>query len=247
MQKFMVSIFAVLLMLAGCSDKEIEKDTSKEEVPQILEAAIEIPETGELDEEIMLSVHVTQGEEPVEDASEVKFEIWKDGLKDQSEMVEASHTENGQYSVGHSFKENGKYHVQSHVTARNMHTMPTESIQIGEVEEDAHHSDNQTNEESHHHGDVTIHLEKPDAIQSNEQIPLSVHLQKGEEPLNKARVRLEISQNGSTPVWVELEEKNEGEYLGDYSFPSSGTFLVKIHVNNDEGLHEHSEVELDIQ
>lgn len=101
--------------------------------------------------------------------------------------------------------------------------------------------------EEHHHGDVSMHLEKPEVIKSSEQTPLSVRLEKGELPLTDARVRLEILKQGLNPAWVDLKEAVEGAYKANYAFSSAGTYIVKIHVENDEGLHEHTEVEIIVQ
>ncbi|MCF6409431.1 FixH family protein [Pseudalkalibacillus salsuginis] len=71
---------------------------------------------------------VTQGNEQVNDADEVEFEIWKDGSKKESIMLEAKNEGKGVYSVEYAFEEEGEYVVQSHVTARDMHTMPTKKV-----------------------------------------------------------------------------------------------------------------------
>jgi YtkA-like len=245
----MLAILIALIPLAGCGQTN-DNNTSgeKEEAPAMIDAVIELPEKGEPNEEVAIAVTVSQGKESVEDANEVKFEIWKDGLKDSSEMVEAKHTENGKYSSTYTFPEDGLYHVQSHVTARNMHTMPTETIQIGDVEEgNQEQSEEATEGEHHHHGEVAIQLDKPESIKVNEETPLAVRLEKDEQPLNDANVRLEINKEGSNPAWVDMEEAAEGEYTANYTFTSGGAYLVKIHVQNDEGLHEHTEVEVTVE
>ena len=249
MKKLIFAILIGFVLLAGCGQtSENNNSEKKEEVPAVIDAVIELPEKGETNEEVAIAVTVSQGEEPVDDASEVKFEIWKEGKKDASEMVEAKHSENGKYTSTYTFLEDGLYHVQSHVTARDMHTMPTESIQIGAVEEGQHeHSEEAAEEGHHHHGEVGIQLEKAEAIKANEQTPLAVYLEKDEAPLGEARVRLEITKQGSNPAWVDMEEAAEGEYKADYQFPSGGTYIVKIHVQNDAGLHEHTEVEVTVE
>ncbi|MED3573745.1 FixH family protein [Cytobacillus praedii] len=249
MKQSIFAIFMAFIFLAGCGQTS-ENHTSgeQEDAPAPIDAVIELPEKGEPNEEIALAVTVSQGEKPVEDANEVKFEIWKEGKNDASEQVEAMHSENGKYTSTYTFLEDGLYHVQSHVTARDMHTMPTETIQIGKAEEGQHeHSEDAAEEGHHHNGEVGIQLEKPEVIKAKGQTPLAVLLEKDESPLTDARVRLEIKKQGSNPAWVDMEEAAEGEYKSDYQFPSGGTYLITIHVQNDAGLHEHTEVEVTVE
>ena len=254
MKKWMIALFMCSILIAGCGDTSQKKDSSnQEEVPTMIEAALDVPEKAEIGDEISLAVTVTQGKDFVNDATEVKFEIWQEGLKNNSEKVEANYSENGIYTIGYSFPENGIYHVQSHVTARNMHTMPEKTIQIGDVEaqhEHAEGADNKhaegTDEHSHHESDVSIHLNTPEHVNKNESTALSVHLEKEQQPLTKANVRLEIFQDESNPAWVDTEEAAKGEYKATYQFPTDGKYTVRIHVQNDEGLHEHTEIEVNV-
>lgn len=242
-------MFALLtcFLLAGCgqggqnnSDAGQDEDT----LPAIIEAKLDVPEKAEAGQEVTLSVIVSQGEEMVDDAKEVKFEIWKDENKDASEVIEAKHTEKGNYTAAYTFSEEGLYNVQSHVTARDMHTMPTKKIQVGNIGDEHHEHEAGTHENHEHHGDVSLHLEKPDQIKANEQTSLAVHAQKENEPITKAKVRLEISQQGSNPDWVDMTEGAAGEYHSEYQFPASGEYSIKIHIENDDGLHEHTEVKV---
>ena len=68
MKKILFSIMAGLLVLGGCSQSEEEKPAKKDEVPQIIEAVIEVPETINPGEEAALAVTVKQGGEAVTDA-----------------------------------------------------------------------------------------------------------------------------------------------------------------------------------
>ncbi|QED49253.1 FixH family protein [Cytobacillus dafuensis] len=244
MKKWMTVLLMSSVLLAGCGNTGQEKnngDQNDAELPAIIEAVIDIPEKAEVGKETELAVTVKQGKELVEDASEVKFEVWKEGQKDSSEKIEAKHSEKGKYIAKHTFSEDGVYNVQSHVTARNMHTMPTKTIQVGNVEAAQHEHNEQGDEHGQYHGDVSIHLQKPEQVKASQQIPLAVHLQKDNKPLTKANVRLEIFQKDSNPAWVDMTEGENGEYTTDYQFPASGNYTVRIHVENDEGLHEHTE------
>ena len=247
LKKLIIAIFMISILLAGCGDtSQKNNNKNQDEVPVMIEANLNVPEKGEIGEEVALAVTVTQGKNFVEDANEVKFEIWKEGEKNTSEIVEANHSEKGKYISSYKFLENGLYHVQSHVTARNMHTMPEISIQIGD--EEAHHEHAEGGgEHSHHHdNDVKIHLDTPNQMITTEPTSLSVQIESQQQPLTKASVRLEIFQDASNPAWVDTVEAANGEYKANYQFPSSGNYTIRIHVTNDEGLHEHTEVEVNV-
>ncbi|MFE5319440.1 FixH family protein [Paenibacillus sp. NPDC056579] len=81
---------------------------------------------------ILLEAKVTQGNDKVEDAQEVKFEIWK---KDQPnhQTVTASHWKDGVYRIKTMFPEDGTYNVIAHVTARDMSVMPQKELVVEKV------------------------------------------------------------------------------------------------------------------
>lgn len=99
----------------------------------MVHAEISVPETISLNKEETLSVTVSQGDQAVEDASEVQFEIWKADSKEESEMIRAEHTGDGIYEVQKSFSEEGSYFVQTHVTARDLHVMPKKNLLSAKV------------------------------------------------------------------------------------------------------------------
>ena len=121
------SILAILT-LSACGIKE-ENSTTSDEVPEIVEVDLTVPETANVGEEVVFTAAITQGGEIVGDADEVKFEIenLSTGEKDK---IEASLNEDKQYEIMYTFQTNGTYDVTSHVTARDMHTMPTKQVAI---------------------------------------------------------------------------------------------------------------------
>ncbi|MGR3764468.1 FixH family protein [Rossellomorea sp. NS-SX7] len=139
MKKILMLLMMVsaILYLSACTENsdEAKPDTS-ESIPEQVSAEIMVPEKVSLSEETILKVQVLQGEEKVEDADEVKFEVWKGSNKDDSEMIEAEHMKDGIYQVETSFEEDGIYYVQTHVTARDMHVMPIKHIIAGNVSEE---------------------------------------------------------------------------------------------------------------
>ncbi|WP_394237526.1 FixH family protein [Niallia oryzisoli] len=78
---------------------------------------------------MVIEALVTQGDEKVEDAKKVEFEISKSG-QENSEKIIGKHQGNGIYSITESFQEAGDYSVIAHVTSRDMHTMPKKEFTV---------------------------------------------------------------------------------------------------------------------
>lgn len=162
MKSFKLMTFTLsFLLLAGCgaadsgqtSEKKADhNDEPMDEKPQMLHANIILPEAISPNEEVTLKVEVTQGDEVVEDAHEVLFEIWQDD-KENSEMVKAEHEGNGNYAITKQFNQDGMYHVQTHVTARDTHVMPTKRFIVGEVSEEEMGEMEEHHEDHGSHGD----------------------------------------------------------------------------------------------
>ncbi|MFB6467492.1 FixH family protein [Cytobacillus sp. Hz8] len=247
MKKYFIIMACLLVILTACGKKDDQQaEQTDGDMAALINAKIEMPEKVEVGEKVPIAVRVTRNDQPVDDADEVKFEIWMDGDKDTSKTVAAKHTKNGLYQMNQTFEHNGTYYIQSHVTARSMHSMPKQAIQIGETEVTHDHHSTQENHdaeaEQHHHGDITIHLIKPEHFQANVKYNLSVHIEKSETPINNAYVKYEILKDGETvPNWVITQSGKQGEYIGEVTFPSKGKYMIKIHVENNEGLHEHQE------
>lgn len=126
-----LNLFVLLLVIAvfliGCSGQD--------ERPQLLPVDVEImldPEEPQPKQEIEIQALVTQGEEFVDDADEVKFEIWEKGEPvEVHTKVEGEHQGEGLYTTSHTFEADGIYYVIAHVTARDLHTMPKKEIIVG--------------------------------------------------------------------------------------------------------------------
>ncbi|TYS67456.1 hypothetical protein FZC76_12770 [Sutcliffiella horikoshii] len=157
MKKLLLVVVPFLLLLVGCTSAP-EEETSME----IVEVEMELPENVKEQEEVAVKTLVTQGDENVADAKEVQFEIWNvEKGKESSVLLDAEHVGYGVYEVKHSFEEKGVYRVQSHVTARDMHVMPTKQMVVGDLsqeeidailaseEEEEEHEDD--GDHGHHH------------------------------------------------------------------------------------------------
>ncbi|RXJ02419.1 hypothetical protein DS745_06865 [Anaerobacillus alkaliphilus] len=118
---------------------------------ELVDVEIIIGEDVKLDEETVLNVKVTQGDEAVLDADQVEFEIWKTDRPEDRVFLEAIHVKDGIYSVTVLFKEEGVYIVQPHVTARGSHVMPKKEVIVGNVFEQGNHYNDDSKSEKHDH------------------------------------------------------------------------------------------------
>ncbi|WP_240452204.1 FixH family protein [Virgibacillus sp. YIM 98842] len=152
-----LAMFILLIMLsfglAACNgNAETENNGSTEDAEEelaVLEVDLQVNDSIEAGETLDLLAEVTYGDEIVTDADEVEYEIWEKGEKDDSYFLEADNHEDGTYTAETTFDKDGIYHVQVHVTARDMHTMPEQEVTVGEggdyshveEEEDNHHEE----------------------------------------------------------------------------------------------------------
>lgn len=95
----------------------------------MVEVVIETPETIKVNEEVVIKVLVTQGDEKVEDADKVEFEINKSG-EETSEKIIGRHKGDGIYFITKTFQDVGEYSVIAHVTARDMYNMPKKEFTV---------------------------------------------------------------------------------------------------------------------
>ncbi|MGR3763456.1 FixH family protein [Rossellomorea sp. NS-SX7] len=229
------------IFISACGNSNANDSSTEENKMEPLAAELDVPEKGDKGKAVSLSVKVTQGDENVEDADEVKYEVWKNGHKEESEMIEAKHDKSGIYEAEKTFDEDGMYTVQVHVTARDMHTMPKTEIAIGEVHEEGHGGEGGDDHHGHHENTVTIHLMKPDPIKANEEAEWNVQVEDEGNALEDAEVRLEIFKEGQEKhEWVDLAADEAGIYNGSYAFPEKGKYNVQVHVTKGEEIHEHT-------
>lgn len=225
-----------LFVLGACGTDEAANSAEPVQSMEPVEAELNVPATAEQDETVTLAVRVTQEGEAVDDADEIKFEIWKNGAKEESEMVEAALTEDGVYEAETTFSEEVVYTVQVHVTARSMHTMPTTNVTVGHPETAV---EAEAEEEHHHHSGADIVLDPTQAV-VNEVQPFTVKVAIEHEALTGADVQLEVFKDGADKHdWVKLEETEGGSYAGEHTFKESGTYNVQVHVTKGHDIHEH--------
>ena len=160
MKKWFYSLVAVPFLLVGCGDDPKVETLDTAEVPAIVDVHIQTAEQLNAGETIQLAARVTQDDEAVNDAKEVKFEVWESGLRDEGEMLDGELTEDGIYVADYTFDHDGVYYMFAHTTARGMHVMPKQELIVGNpdmskvLEDTSSNSmehDEEEKEEDHNH------------------------------------------------------------------------------------------------
>ncbi|MBW0934207.1 FixH family protein [Priestia megaterium] len=130
---FCKSIFTLIfisLLMAGCSSETNNtKVTSEESSEKVVVEIKTEPKEIKVNDKIEIQALVTQGNDPVTDADDVEFELWKDGEK-KHEKIQAVHQGEGKYTINKSFSLKGVYYIIAHTNARGMHTMPEIKISV---------------------------------------------------------------------------------------------------------------------
>lgn len=129
--KKLIGFALPFLLLAACGTSESTTSGAGEMMEEVI-VEINTAQQAEVAESVVLSATVTQGGEAVEDADEVVYEVWESGHRDDSEMIEAEHVEDGVYEAETVFEEEGLYYMQAHTTARRLHVMPKQEITVGD-------------------------------------------------------------------------------------------------------------------
>ncbi|KXH87099.1 FixH family protein [Sporosarcina sp. HYO08] len=238
---WLLLLVSVLVILSACNQKVDEQNNATEEAPQPIAVELTVTEKADVDSPVEMTALVTQGEEKIEDADKVVYEVWEEGKKDESIMIDATNEENGLYTAETSFGHDGLFHIQVHVDARGMHTMPKKEVVVGDGGhyEEAH---DEGDEHGHTEG-FSMHFDLPESISITESTDLVVHIEIDSTPLEKARVRYEIWNEADADKrdWIEADEPKAGEYIGKHTFAAAGTYHIQIHVEDAHDLHEHEE------
>lgn len=234
--------FSILLamMLGGCGqDDLVDAGPVVDELVPI-EVDLQGPDAAEGGEELTFTSIITQGEDKVEDATEVVYEIWEESNKESSELIEATEQDGHHYTLRYQFDKNGLYHVQTHVTARGLHRMPSMKIQVGQ-EEGHHHEEGSGDEANHHHehehGNADVTINKMDN-------KVEFHITVNDEPFTNGQVTLEMrDEKAESPKWIDLSEQEDGTYTMNDLESYNGPYKVIVHLQSDT-IHEHVDVEI---
>lgn len=86
-------------------------------------------------------------------------------------------------------------------------------------------------------------------ITKGKNLTLEVNITLDDAALEDAKVRYEIwkENDKESTNWVDTEEKSTGNYIADHIFEDSGLYHIQIHVENDNDLHEHMELEVNVE
>lgn len=118
-------VLAMLLLMTACA-----KETSSIDVSAPLEVSLAInPQPLAVNTPATIAVTVNQQGKPVEDANEVKFEVWQKG-QEEHEFIKAEKKGSGLYSIEKTFAQPGQYVVMYHVTARDYHSMNKQEFTV---------------------------------------------------------------------------------------------------------------------
>ncbi|MCR6110012.1 FixH family protein [Bacillus sp. A301a_S52] len=258
MKRVMTSLVVIGLagLITACGQGEPDNSSGAVNVNDVnlepLEAEINIPETAELGEEVVLQTLVLQGDEKVDDASEVIFEVWLDGEKADSDMIEADLPgEEGIYEVTYEFSQNGVYMVQPHVTARGSHVMPVEEITVGQTTEENEEGNNSAENDDHHdhegdsherghlHESMTLDWRAEEEAHVGDEVTLTAYVEWEEEAWSDGEVQYEIWKHGDERhEWIPAEEVEAGLYEAVHVFEDEGEYHVMVHLE-DNSVHEH--------
>lgn len=248
-KKIFIVLIIMIAALAACSENENENASEIEEIEELpaLEVDFEVPEKAEPGDTLELTAHVTYGGDPVTDADEVVFEIWIQGDRENSVMLETENHGDGNYSANMKFEEEAVYEMYAHTTARDLHTMPLKSVIVGNAEpaEEQEHEDE--GHHSHSHVGAEIHFVSPNEPAVKTDVHLESHLQMEGKPLTDAAVRFEvINQDTEETEWSDAEESEPGTYIAMHQFDEAGAYTIIVHAENDHDLHEHKHFNLEI-
>ncbi|RSK26106.1 hypothetical protein EJF36_04015 [Bacillus sp. HMF5848] len=265
MYKYIYAGLMALLLLTGCGESESSpsqehaNSNTETDVPILIAVDLQLPEEITVHEEFSLAATVTQGEEKVEDAYEVKFEL-RAPNEEVGEMLTGKHAGEGIYTVSATLDEPGEYVVVSHVTARRMHVMPSEKIIVtdphGSTEKKSNDDANKEmgndahDDHEHHHTHFSSEVEVKLVVEpqtSDTSTTLTAHVSHRDGLLEDGYVTFEVWKAGQDKHnYVGANSVERGMFSAAYTFQTKGTYHIIVHVKTDE-LHEHIEHTLVIQ
>ncbi|SEQ45076.1 FixH family protein [Piscibacillus halophilus] len=244
----------IILILSACASNADDENSNDETEDTLTPISVEILMDDQLEVgEHTLQAKVTHNDEPVTEADEVEFEVWQQGQKEESTFVTAEEDEEGLYTAEYNFQEDGIYHIQSHVTAKSQHVMPKHQVQVGnptETDEHEAHEDEDGHDHSHDHShsnNVDVDFNHQNGESSGQEI-LNVNISLNDEPLEEGRVRFEIKPDDDEhPVWADAEETESGVYTSEVELDAETSYTVTVHIENDDGLHEHEDFQFETE
>lgn len=236
-----ISLLAIifLLLVTGCSSEQPSPAESSE-MPLPLSVSFQVePMLLKTEEVATIQVEVKQGDEPVEDADQVEFEIWKEN-QEKHDMVPAENKGKGVYSIMERFHEPGIYFIMYHVTARDQHTMKEMQVVVEGDQQPSPATEAPKQEVGHHHHGTAIHFMSEQEVKANQETTFTAHIQtEDKQPLSGGKVQFEYWKGEEAKhVFVDAEEKEAGLYTAKITLPDAGEYQVKTHLEKGE-IHDH--------
>lgn len=148
----MLAVLAIsAAILVACGDEAETPVDTNANVNDVIEVKVDIltPEAVEAKEVVKLEVKLTQGDEIVNDADDVKFEVWESGMRDAGQMIDGEFVGDGIFSAETTFDHDGVYYMYAHTNARGMHIMPKQQITVGNPDMSKVVPDEETESMSH--------------------------------------------------------------------------------------------------
>lgn len=245
MKKLVWIVVSLILILSGCTSPHDAQKYEKES-PRSMEIVFQTnPKVIYVNEPTTLQVVVTDGEKPIEHASDVQFEIRRKG-EEHDEMITARHKGNGVYVAEKIFAADGVYVITYHVTANNLHRMEKNEVRVERKQGTTTQGSTQSNDShthEHHHVHMTF---SPKESKQNERTMFQVQMTYGDKPLTEAQVTMEYWKEDKKHTYVTMNEQGNGTYVAEASFAFSGTYHFRVHVIKED-LHDHQEFLVEIK
>lgn len=228
----------LMMLITGCSTEQ--PAPAKVEMPLPINVSFQVDpmllKTGEV---ATIQVEVKQGDELVEDADEVEFEIWKEN-QEKHDMVPAENKGEGVYSIMERFHDPGTYFIMYHVTARDMHSMKEMQVVVEGAQQPAPATEAPKQEVGHHHHGTVIHFMPEQEVKANQETSFTAHIQtEDNQSLSGGKVQFEYWKGEEKKhEFVDAAEKEAGHYVAKITLPSAGQYQVKTHLEKGE-IHDH--------
>ncbi|MRN54565.1 FixH family protein [Paenibacillus monticola] len=129
---FLLSVVTIL-GLGGCSSGSHGQSHMNSADLSMVAIKVELhwnPDEVSVNQKVTFEAAVTQDDQPVDDAKEVKFEIVNKADATQNLELNGKSAGNGLYKAEGVLKLEGLYTVTSHVTARTQHSMPSKELTV---------------------------------------------------------------------------------------------------------------------
>ncbi|MYL30284.1 hypothetical protein GLW03_10665 [Halobacillus halophilus] len=223
----LMTALILTIFLTACADSE--NSGSEDQAAPIPEVEVLLDQQPyPINEPVDIRAEVTQNDEPVPDASYVKFEIWNtEEGQDTSETKEAEHTEAGIYELSYTFEQEGSYQVIAHTQVGDLHTMPQKEVKVGTGHE-GHSMEMESSK-------FMVHLMTEETFSAGSESMLTAHINHMEEPFTGGQVTYIITpEAGGESSEVTAEEKQPGEYQGSYTFEETGNYTVTVVYEQEE-------------